>query len=70
MIHNVGRIDQIVRLLVSLVLVILFFTDTITGTWGYVALALAVIFTATALTKTCPIWMAMKINTLKKSVGK
>ncbi len=70
MIQNVGRIDQILRLAVSLLLVILFFTDTITGTWGYVGLVLAVIFTATALTKTCPIWMALKIRTNKNEAGK
>lgn len=70
MIQNVGRVDQIVRLVVSALLVILFFTDTITGTWGYIGLAAAVIFTATALSKTCPIWMVLKINTLKNAVGK
>lgn len=67
MIKNVGRIDQIVRLVVSAVLVVLFFTDYLTGLWGYAALAAAVIFTGTALLNFCPIWWACKINTQPKN---
>jgi uncharacterized membrane protein required for colicin V production len=64
---NTSNLDRIVRIIVSIVFVILFFTGTVTGIWGYVLLAAAAIFTITAAIGFCPIWALLGINTLKKS---
>lgn len=63
---NVGGIDRIIRLLVSAVIVALYFMNVISGTWAIVLLVLAAVFTLTALVGTCPIYMALGMTTNKK----
>ena len=63
---NVGSIDKIVRYLLALIIVVLYFTHVITGTLGIILLALAVVFVVTALLGFCPIWWSVKLSTLKK----
>lgn len=61
--NNVGNIDRIIRLLLSVVLVILWFTGTLTGTMGIVALVLAGVFTLTAAIGFCPLYAIFGMNT-------
>lgn len=61
--NNVGNIDRIIRLLISAVLVILWFTGTLTGTIGIVALVLAGVFTLTAAIGFCPLYTIFGMNT-------
>ncbi|MCK6638507.1 MAG: DUF2892 domain-containing protein [Bacteroidia bacterium] len=61
--NNVGNIDRIIRLLLSVVLVILWFTGTLTGTIGIVALVLAGVFTLTAAIGFCPLYAIFGLNT-------
>lgn len=61
--NNVGNIDRIIRLLLSVVLVILWFTGTLTGTIGIVALVLAGVFTLTAAIGFCPLYAIFGMNT-------
>lgn len=61
--NNVGNIDRIIRLLLSVVLVILWFTGTLTGTMGIVALVLAGVFTLTAAIGFCPLYAIFGLNT-------
>jgi len=63
---NVGSIDKIVRLVGAAVLVLLFAFEVLTGVLGYVALAVAAVFTITALVNFCPLWAIFGINTCKK----
>lgn len=63
---NVGRTDQIVRIILAALLLIAYFTDYVTGTMGIVALVLAVVFIVTAYVRFCPIWFGFKVNTCKK----
>jgi hypothetical protein len=60
---NVGSIDKVVRLLLAAVLIILFFTNVVTGVLGYVLLAVAGIFILTSLINFCPIWAVFGVNT-------
>lgn len=52
---NVGNLDKGIRLLVAAVLIYLYFSDTITGALGIVALVVAAVFTLTSIVGTCPI---------------
>lgn len=61
--NNVGNIDRIIRILLSVVLVILWFTGTLTGTMGIVALVLAGVFTLTAAIGFCPLYAIFGLNT-------
>jgi hypothetical protein len=61
--NNVGNVDRIIRLLISALLVILWFTGTLTGTIGIVALVLAGVFTLTAAIGFCPLYAIFGMNT-------
>ena len=63
---NVGSTDKIIRLVLAAVLIILFVTNVVSGTLGYILLALAAIFILTSLMNFCPIWAIFKVNTRKK----
>jgi len=61
--NNVGNVDRIIRLLLSALLVILWFTGTLTGTFGIVGLVLAGVFTLTAAIEFCPLYSIFGMNT-------
>jgi hypothetical protein len=63
---NMGTIDKVIRILVAVVVVILYFTHVISGTLGIILLIIAGIFVLTTLINFCPIWGILGINTLKK----
>ena len=63
--NNMGSIDRIVRIVIVSGLVALYFTDTITGLWGTVALVAAGIFTLTSLVGFCPIYAIFGVKTCK-----
>lgn len=63
---NMGSADKIVRIILAVVFAVLYFTDVVTGVWGYILLALAVIFLVTSLVSFCPLYLPFKINTGKK----
>jgi hypothetical protein len=63
---NVGTIDRVIRILVAVVVVILYFTNVISGTLGIVLLVLSAVFVITSLLSFCPIWMALGLSTRKK----
>jgi hypothetical protein len=63
---NVGTIDKAIRILVAVVVVVLYFTNVISGTLGIILLALAAVFVVTSLLSFCPIWMALGLSTRKK----
>jgi hypothetical protein len=63
---NVGSIDKGVRILIALIMVVLYFTNVISGTLGIILLALSAVFVVTSLLSYCPIWHALGLNTMKK----
>lgn len=60
---NMGAIDRIIRLLIAITLVVLYFTDVISGTSGIILLVLAGIFVLTSLVSVCPLYMPFGIRT-------
>jgi len=63
---NMGSIDKVIRILVAVVFVVLFFTKVITGTLGIILLVLAAVFVFTSLISFCPIYWPLGISTAKK----
>ncbi len=63
---NVGSIDKGIRILVALIMVVLYFTNVISGTIGIILLALSAVFVITSLLSYCPIWQVLGLNTMKK----
>jgi len=63
---NMGSTDRILRTLLAVVIGVLYFTDTITGTLGIVLLVLAVVFLLTSFISFCPLYAPFGINTCAK----
>ncbi len=63
---NVGPIDKAIRLFISLVFIVMFYTNTVSGTAGIIVLVLAAVLTFTALFRFCPLYLPFGINTWKK----
>jgi hypothetical protein len=65
MTKNMGSADRIIRLIVAAVAAVLYFTGTITGTLGIVALVVAAIFTLTSVISFCPLYAIVGMSTCK-----
>jgi hypothetical protein len=63
---NMGTIDKVIRILIAIVFVALYFTNIVTGVWGIVLLVLASVFVLTSLVSFCPLYLPFGINTGKK----
>jgi uncharacterized membrane protein len=62
---NMGSIDRAVRLIVAVLIVILYFTQTVTGTLGIVLLIVAGVFALTSFISFCPLYAPLRISTCK-----
>jgi len=60
---NMGAADRSIRIVLAVVLIILFATQTVTGVWGIVSLVLAGVFILTSLVSTCPLYLPFGIRT-------
>ena len=60
---NMGTIDKVIRILVAVVFVALYFTQVVTGTVGIILLVLAVVFALTSFISFCPLYWPFGINT-------
>jgi hypothetical protein len=67
---NMGLTDRIIRTLVAIAIVILFFTHVVTGIWATILLIIAGIFIITSAIGFCPMYQILMINTCKKIVKK
>jgi hypothetical protein len=65
---NMGTIDRVIRSLIAIVIAILFFTHTISGTLGIVLLVVAAILLVTGIISFCPLYYLLGFNTDKKKV--
>jgi len=63
---NMGLIDKVVRIVLAVVVAVLFFTKQISGVAAIVLGVLAVVFVATSLIGTCPLYIPFKIDTRGK----
>lgn len=60
---NMGTLDRILRIVLAIVFATLFFTETISGTWGIVLMVLAIVFALTAVVSYCPLYSPFGIST-------
>ncbi|MBC7747988.1 MAG: DUF2892 domain-containing protein [Methylotenera sp.] len=63
---NMGSTDKIIRIAIAVIIAILYFTNTISGTVTLVLGALAVIFLLTSFISFCPLYSPFGISTRKK----
>lgn len=60
---NMGTLDKVVRIVVAVVLVALYFMNVVTGTLGIVLLVAATVFVLTSLVSFCPLYTLFGLNT-------
>ncbi|HNW57261.1 MAG TPA: DUF2892 domain-containing protein [Bacteroidales bacterium] len=63
---NMGTIDRVIRILIAVVVLVLYFAHVISGTLAIILLILAGIFIVTSLIGFCPLYIPLGINTGKK----
>jgi len=67
---NMGSTDKSIRIILALLFGILYFTETVTGTAGFILLILGIIFLLTSFVSFCPLYTPLKISTIKGSKTK
>jgi len=63
---NMGIIDKVIRILVAVVVVVLYFSNIITGTFGIILLVMAAVFVLASLVSFCPLYGPFGLNTITK----
>ena len=64
--QNMGLIDKVIRILIAVVVIALYYASVISGTLAIILLILAGIFILTSLIGICPLYMPFGLNTAKK----
>lgn len=62
---NMGNADRLIRVIIAVVALVLYFTGTVTGTLGIVLIVLSGVFLLTSLISFCPLYTLVGINTCK-----
>ncbi|MBP9070080.1 MAG: DUF2892 domain-containing protein [Bacteroidia bacterium] len=63
---NMGSTDKVIRILVAVAILVLYFTDKISGTLAIIGLVLSAVFMLTSLLGFCPLYLPFGISTKKK----
>ena len=58
-----GNTDRIIRIIVAAIFAALYFTGTVTGTFGTILLVLGGVFLATSVINFCPLYTLIGVNT-------
>ena len=64
---NMGSADKVIRILVAIVIVGLYFGNLISGTVAIVLLILAGIFVVTSFVSFCPLYLPFGISTRQRN---
>ena len=67
MTKNMGTADRAIRTVLAVLIAVLYFTGTISGTLAVVLGIVAIAFLATSLIGWCPLYVPFKISTKKKA---
>ena len=65
-----GTVDKVIRLMVAVIVLVLYFTHVISGTLGIILLVIAGIFVVTSLLGLCPLYLPLGLSTRKKEEAK
>lgn len=63
--RNLSNTDRTIRVIVAALFAYLYFSGIVTGGFGVVLLALAGVFTLTAVVAFCPLYAPFKLSTYK-----
>lgn len=63
---NIGTIDKAVRILIAAVVILLYFTNVISGTLAIILLVLSAVLVITSMIGFCPLYLPFGLATKKK----
>lgn len=58
-----GSADRMIRVIIAAIIVVLYFTNVISGTLGIILLVFAAVFVLTSFVSFCPLYAPFGINT-------
>jgi hypothetical protein len=64
---NVSTIDRTIRIIIAVVIAVLYFTNTITGTWGAIVLVIGAVLLLTSLVSFCPLYALLGLHSSKEN---
>lgn len=64
---NIGTVDKVIRILVAVIILVLYFTHVVTGTLAVIILILAGVLVVTSLVGTCPLYILFGLSTREKA---
>ena len=63
---NMGITDRIIRIVIAIIIVILYFTNQISGVAAIILGTIAIIFILTGIIGFCPLYVLLKLSKKKK----
>lgn len=60
---NMSNADRIIRLIISAIMISLYLTNVVNGTFGIVLIVLSAVFTLTSIISFCPLYAIFGIST-------
>ena len=63
---NMGIADRVIRIAAAILFGYLYFSGILSGALGIILLILGIIFILTSLISFCPLYIPLKISTIKK----
>lgn len=67
---NMGSYDKLIRLIVAIILIVLYYKGILQGTTGIIALVVALVLTVTSLIGFCPLYTLFGMKTCKTEESK
>jgi small-conductance mechanosensitive channel len=64
---NMGTIDRTIRILLAIIIAVLYFTNQISGLAAIILGIVAIVFLITSIVGYCPLYVPLKISTIKKA---
>ncbi len=65
---NMGTVDRVIRVLITVVIAVLYFSEIVTGTLGIVLLVISGIFLVTSLMGFCPLYYLVGLRSNKNEL--
>lgn len=66
---NMGTADRVIRILVAVIVIALYFANVISGTVAIVLLVLSGIFILTSLISFCPLYLPFGLSSVRKKIS-
>lgn len=65
--QNMGKTDRVLRTVLAVIVIVLYFSKQLSGLAAIILGALALIFLATSLFGFCPLYVPLRISSIKKT---